>query len=91
MGAHPRVRNHKSTTEFILAERAGQDAIGLGIQALVADVGITEDDIKQIIIAGAFSTFIDVQSAIAIGILPALHLERYKRVGNAAGTGARLA
>jgi uncharacterized 2Fe-2S/4Fe-4S cluster protein (DUF4445 family) len=52
---------------------------------------LTEDDIAQVIIAGAFGTFIDVQSAITIGMLPALPLERFKQVGNAAGTGARLA
>jgi uncharacterized 2Fe-2S/4Fe-4S cluster protein (DUF4445 family) len=108
MQAHPRVRNQNGMTEFVLTERAGQDAITisqkdvrelqlakaairLGIQALVSAAGITEDDIKQILIAGAFGTFIDVQSAITIGMLPALPLERFKQVGNAAGTGARLA
>jgi uncharacterized 2Fe-2S/4Fe-4S cluster protein (DUF4445 family) len=42
-------------------------------------------------IAGAFGTYIDVESAIAIGMLPALPLGRFEQVGNAAGTGARLA
>ena len=31
------------------------------------------------------------ESAIAIGMLPPLPLERFQQVGNAAGTGARLA
>ena len=48
-------------------------------------------DIEQVIIAGAFGTFIDVESAITIGMLPALPIERFKQVGNAAGSGARLA
>jgi uncharacterized 2Fe-2S/4Fe-4S cluster protein (DUF4445 family) len=39
----------------------------------------------------AFGTFIDVESAITIGMMPALPLARFKQVGNAAGTGARLA
>ncbi len=66
-------------------------AIRLGIQALLEDAGVTEKDIERVIIAGAFGTFIDVESAVTIGMLPPLPLERYSQVGNAAGTGARLA
>jgi uncharacterized 2Fe-2S/4Fe-4S cluster protein (DUF4445 family) len=66
-------------------------AIRVGIQALVEAAGLTENDIDQIIIAGAFGTFIDVESAITIGMLPPLPLDRFSQVGNAAGTGARLA
>ena len=108
VGVHPRVHNQNGTTEFVLAERADQQAITisqkdvrelqlakaairLGIQALVAAEGIAEDHIEQVVIAGAFGTFINVESAITIGMLPALPLERFKQVGNAAGTGARLA
>ncbi|MEW6400629.1 MAG: ASKHA domain-containing protein [Chloroflexota bacterium] len=108
MGAHALARSHNGATEFVLAEREGQEpitisqkdvrelqlakaAIRLGIQALIIAEGITENDIEQVIIAGAFGTFIDVESAITIGMLPPLPLERFKQVGNAAGTGARLA
>jgi len=48
-------------------------------------------DIEQVIIAGAFGSYINVASAIAIGMLPSLPLNRFRQVGNAAGTGARLA
>ncbi len=71
--------------------QAAKTAIRLGIQALIEDAGIAEADIDRVIIAGAFGTFIDVQSAIGIGMLPPLPLERFQQVGNAAGTGARLA
>ncbi len=66
-------------------------AIRTGIQVLLESSGHSENDIKQVMIAGAFGTYIDVASAIAIGMLPELPLDRYKQVGNAAGTGARLA
>jgi len=66
-------------------------AIRTGIQALLEDSGCSEDAIKQVIIAGAFGTYIDVASAVAIGMLPSLPLERFRQAGNAAGTGARLA
>jgi uncharacterized 2Fe-2S/4Fe-4S cluster protein (DUF4445 family) len=71
--------------------QAAKAAIRLGIQALLEDAGIVESDIDRVIIAGAFGSYIDVQSAIAIGMMPPLPLERFQQVGNAAGTGARLA
>jgi uncharacterized 2Fe-2S/4Fe-4S cluster protein (DUF4445 family) len=79
--------SQKDVRELQLAKAA----IRLGIQALVEAEGLEEDDIEQVIIAGAFGTFIDVSSAITIAMLPPLPLERFKQVGNAAGTGARLA
>jgi uncharacterized 2Fe-2S/4Fe-4S cluster protein (DUF4445 family) len=61
-------------------------AIRTGIQTLLEMSGCTEDDIKQVIIAGAFGTYIDIASAVAIGMLPA----RFRQVGNAAGMGAKM-
>ncbi len=66
-------------------------AILTGISALLQAEAIGSDDVDQVIIAGAFGSYIDVSSAIAIGMLPALPFERFQQVGNAAGTGARLA
>jgi uncharacterized 2Fe-2S/4Fe-4S cluster protein (DUF4445 family) len=66
-------------------------AIRTGIQVLLETAGCAEDDIRQVIIAGAFGTYIDVASAVAIGMLPSLPLKRFRQVGNAAGMGAKLA
>ncbi len=66
-------------------------AIRTGIQILLETSGCAEDDIKQVIIAGAFGTYIDVASAVTIGMLPPLPLNRFRQVGNAAGAGAKLA
>jgi uncharacterized 2Fe-2S/4Fe-4S cluster protein (DUF4445 family) len=66
-------------------------AIRTGIQVLLESRGLSEADIDEVIIAGAFGTYIDVASAIAIGMLPALPLDRFRQVGNAAGIGAVLA
>jgi uncharacterized 2Fe-2S/4Fe-4S cluster protein (DUF4445 family) len=66
-------------------------AVRAGIDVLLAANGLMAEDIDQIVIAGAFGTYIDVASAIAVGMLPALPLDRFRQVGNAAGTGARLA
>ncbi len=66
-------------------------AIRTGIQILLETSGCAEDDIKQVIIAGAFGTYIDISSAVAIGMFPPLPLNRFRQVGNAAGMGAKLA
>jgi uncharacterized 2Fe-2S/4Fe-4S cluster protein (DUF4445 family) len=66
-------------------------AIRTGIQVLLETNGCAEDEIKQVIIAGAFGTYIDVASAVAIGMLPSLPLDRFRQAGNAAGMGAKLA
>jgi uncharacterized 2Fe-2S/4Fe-4S cluster protein (DUF4445 family) len=79
--------SQKDVRELQLAKAA----IRLGIIALVENAGIEEKDIQKVIIAGAFGTFIDVYSAIIIGMLPDLPLDRFEQVGNAAGTGSRLA
>ena len=86
-GLDPITLSQKDVRELQMAKAA----IRLGIQALVESAGLAEMDIEEVVIAGAFGTFIDVESAITIGMLPDLPLERFKQVGNAAGTGARLA
>jgi uncharacterized 2Fe-2S/4Fe-4S cluster protein (DUF4445 family) len=66
-------------------------AVRTGIEALLQDAGREAEEIDSVIIAGAFGSYIDVSSAITIGMLPNLPLDRFCQVGNAAGTGARLA
>ena len=66
-------------------------AIRTGINTLLREAGIREDDVDEVMIAGAFGSYIDVSSAITIGMLPSLSLEKFKQVGNAAGVGAKLA
>lgn len=86
-GMDPITISQKDVRELQLAK----GAIRLGIEALLEDAGIEKDSLDQVIIAGAFGTFINVESAIIIGMLPDLPLDRFSQVGNAAGTGARLA
>ncbi len=66
-------------------------AMRAGITALLHNLGREEEEIDQVIIAGAFGSYIDPMSAVAIGMLPPLPASRFKQVGNAAGTGAKLA
>jgi uncharacterized 2Fe-2S/4Fe-4S cluster protein (DUF4445 family) len=66
-------------------------AIRTGIQVLLATNGRKEQEVDHVIIAGAFGNYIDVASAVAIGMMPGLPRERFRQVGNAAGMGARMA
>ncbi|MEE8413118.1 MAG: ASKHA domain-containing protein [Dehalococcoidales bacterium] len=79
------------TQQDVRQIQLGKAAIRSGIQMLLEDADCQEDKIKQVIIAGAFGSYIDVANVIAIGMLPSLPLERFRQVGNAAGMGAKRA
>ena len=68
-----------------------QAAIRSGIQILLRDKGLADEDLAEIIIAGAFGSYLDISSAVAIGMLPAIPSSRFRQVGNAAGMGAKIA
>jgi uncharacterized 2Fe-2S/4Fe-4S cluster protein (DUF4445 family) len=66
-------------------------AIRAGIERLAMEAGVPTDDLDEIVVAGAFGTYISLDSAMAIGMLPTIPLSRCRQVGNAAGAGARQA
>jgi uncharacterized 2Fe-2S/4Fe-4S cluster protein (DUF4445 family) len=64
-------------------------AIRAGLEVLLAEAGVSAGSIEQFVVAGAFGTYLDLDSACQIGMFPDLPRERFRQVGNAAGTGAR--
>ena len=64
-------------------------AIRAGINALLRATSTAPDEIDRFVIAGAFGTYLNLNSAIRIGMFPALPRERFHQVGNAAGVGAQ--
>jgi uncharacterized 2Fe-2S/4Fe-4S cluster protein (DUF4445 family) len=66
-------------------------AMRAGVRVLATRAGIEESAIDQVIVAGAFGTYLDVQSGVDIGMFPPLPRHRFRQVGNAAGAGARMA
>lgn len=78
--------NRKDISEIQMAK----GAIRAGIELLLDSCNKTSKDIDSLIIAGAFGTFIDIESAITIGMFPDIPRNRFKQVGNAAGIGAKL-
>jgi uncharacterized 2Fe-2S/4Fe-4S cluster protein (DUF4445 family) len=79
------------TQEDVHELQLAKGAMRAGINVLLGTNGLVAGDIDRVIIAGAFGTYIDVASAIAVGMLPTLPLDRFRQVGNAAGMGAKLA
>jgi len=66
-------------------------AIRAGIEILLQELGVTADDVRVVYLAGAFGNYISPQSALTIGLMPAFPNARIAPIGNAAGTGARMA
>ncbi len=64
-------------------------AIRAGVEVLLHEANLTYQDIDTFIVAGAFGTYLDLRSATRLGMFPPLPLNRFRQVGNAAGTGAR--
>jgi uncharacterized 2Fe-2S/4Fe-4S cluster protein (DUF4445 family) len=64
-------------------------AIRVGIDTLLEQAAVMEQDIEEFLIAGAFGSYINISSAVKIGMFPDLPLERFHQVGNAAGIGAQ--
>lgn len=77
----------KDVRELQLAKAA----IATGVKIILEEMGITENDLSEVLLAGAFGNFIDRANAQAIGLLPGIALEKVRQVGNAAGQGAKLA
>ena len=64
-------------------------ALYAGVKLLMDRMGIKSVD--RIRLAGAFGSHIDVRLAMVLGMIPDCPLQQVASVGNAAGTGARIA
>ncbi|MFZ5644758.1 MAG: ASKHA domain-containing protein [Bacillota bacterium] len=66
-------------------------AMAAGVRILMEKYGIKAGDIKEVLLAGAFGNYLNPHSACVIGLIPPELESKIKMIGNAAGTGARLA
>ena len=64
-------------------------AIFTGCSILMKRKKLRQEDLDRLLIAGAFGNYIDPESALAIGLLPPVGIDRVVPVGNAAGEGAK--
>jgi uncharacterized 2Fe-2S/4Fe-4S cluster protein (DUF4445 family) len=77
------------TRQDIREIQLAKAAIRAGIDALLNAVSLSSDAIDHFIVAGAFGTYLTLESAIQIGMFPRLPMSRYAQIGNAAGVGAQ--
>jgi len=54
-------------------------------------MGVQDGQIKELMLAGGFGNYINIESAVRIHLLPELPVERIRYVGNAAALGAQMA
>jgi uncharacterized 2Fe-2S/4Fe-4S cluster protein (DUF4445 family) len=65
-------------------------AIYSGCMTLLTEVGMSIGDIEHIFLAGGFGSYVDLEKAMTIGLLPELDPEKVTFIGNGSLMGARM-
>jgi len=65
-------------------------AIYSGCMTLLEEVGLSMDVVEHIILAGGFGSYIDLEKAMVLGLLPEVDPERVTFIGNGSLMGARM-
>lgn len=78
----------ESDIENIITAKA---AIYAAMKILIKRLDMSFDDIDRFYIAGAFGNYINIESAIAIGLIPNLSRDRIVNAGNTSIKGAKIA
>lgn len=78
--------SEKDVQEIILAKAA----ISSSIAVLMREKGVKKEDIGRVYIAGAFGSYLNAESALFLGLIPDVALERVSFVGNTAIAGAKI-
>jgi len=65
-------------------------AMYAGYTTLLTEVGLTMADLDRVILAGGFGSYVDLASAMAIGLLPEMDAEKVIFVGNGSLMGAKM-
>ena len=78
------------TQDDIRQLQTAKGAIHAGILLLAKQLGAELADIQQVLLAGAFGSFLNPDNACRIGLLPPELGGRISSIGNGAGTGAKM-
>jgi uncharacterized 2Fe-2S/4Fe-4S cluster protein (DUF4445 family) len=65
-------------------------AIYSGCMTLLEEVGLSMDEVEHIILAGGFGSYIDLEKAMVLGLLPEVDPDRVTFIGNGSLMGARM-
>ncbi|MCS7011168.1 MAG: ASKHA domain-containing protein [Anaerolineales bacterium] len=82
-------RNLVVTRRDIHEIQLAKAAVRSGVETLLRHAGLAAAELGRLIVAGAFGTYLDVRSAMRVGMFPSLPMEKVHQVGNAAGIGAK--
>jgi uncharacterized 2Fe-2S/4Fe-4S cluster protein (DUF4445 family) len=77
--------------EDVRQVQLAKGAIAGGIRMLQQIRQVEDADLVELVLAGGFGNYLSIPSAVRIGLIPPLPLERIRYVGNAAALGAQLA
>jgi len=65
-------------------------AVYSGCMTLLSEVGMSMKDIDRIILAGGFGSYVDLEKAMVIGLLPEIDAQKVTFVGNGSLMGAKM-
>lgn len=69
--------------------KRSKGAIYAATSVMMRRLGIGHDQINKIFIAGGFGTYLDIEKAVTIGLLPDIPREKFSFVGNSSLVGSR--
>jgi uncharacterized 2Fe-2S/4Fe-4S cluster protein (DUF4445 family) len=78
---------NESDIENVVTAKA---AIFAAMKILLGRLDLSFKDIQRFYIAGAFGSYINIEHAIAIGLIPDIERDRFEFVGNASIKGAKI-
>ena len=88
-------KGHKNEVYFTQKDvrevQLAKGAMAAGIEMMSDFLGVNSEDIKSVMIAGAFGSYMSPKSACGIGLIPPVLESKVVAIGNAAGQGAKLA
>jgi uncharacterized 2Fe-2S/4Fe-4S cluster protein (DUF4445 family) len=79
------------TQQDVRALQFAKGAISTGIETAMRALGVSAEDLDEVMLAGSFGSYIHPQSARVVGLVPPVPVERIKAVGNTASEGAKMA
>jgi uncharacterized 2Fe-2S/4Fe-4S cluster protein (DUF4445 family) len=66
-------------------------SIATGIKVLMDILGVTPEELDEVLLGGSFGSYLNPESAKIIGLVPPVDVDRIIAVGNSAGEGAKIA
>ena len=66
-------------------------SIATGIKVLMDILGVSAEQLDEVLLGGSFGSYLNPESARVIGLVPPVDVDRIIAVGNSAGEGAKIA